>query len=123
MDILTLAIGWIVAGLLGALGLIILVLIALNRINLTGLISEPGGDASMSRFQLLIFTFVIALSFLLVTFGQNPPKFPEVPAGVFALLGISSGSYIVSKGIQASRDIGLESAEHSGGQPTPPPAA
>jgi hypothetical protein len=36
--------------------------IVLGRIDLQYLVSEADGSASMSRFQLLIFTFVIALS-------------------------------------------------------------
>src|SRR5215471_5507265 len=46
----------------GGLGFLILIKIIDKTINLSRLISKPNSDASMSRFQFLIFTFVIALS-------------------------------------------------------------
>jgi hypothetical protein len=104
MDILTIVIGWILAIFIGALGLLILYYIARGRSDLTRLISEPNGHASLSRFQFLVFTFVIALSFFLLVVSQAPLEFPAIPAEVFALLGISGGSYVVSKGIQTARD-------------------
>src|SRR5262249_3737275 len=66
------------------------------------------GDASMSRFQLLVFTFVIAASLFLIIASAAPPQFPkDIPNGILVLLGISSSSYLVSKGIQSSSDEGL----------------
>ena len=104
MEILAVVIGWILAVFIGMLGLLILYYIAKGKIDLTRLISEPNGHASLSRFQFLVFTFVIALSFFLLVVGQDPLEFPTIPAEVFALLGISGGSYVVSKGIQTARD-------------------
>ena len=104
-------IAWAIAVLfVGGLATIVLYKIATDKINLEYVISESDGDASMSRFQLLIFTFVIAMSFFLVVVGgrdntHHRPAFPEtVPAGVLTLLGISASSYLVSKGIQASTE-------------------
>ena len=92
--------------LLGAIGW--LAVRQLWAADLSKLISEPNGDASMSRFQFLIFTFVIALSLFLVIVGQQPPKFPDtIPAAVLSLLGISGSSYLVSKGIQFSDPAGI----------------
>ena len=93
-------------------------LIWTGKIDISRLISEPNGDASMSRFQFLVFTFVIGLSLLLVIVGKSgPPAFPhEIPGGILALLGISGGSYVVSKGIQFSSP---EGAKHVP-PPTPP---
>jgi hypothetical protein len=104
------AAAWVAIGFIGFLALTVVVLIGMRRIDLSHLISEPTGDASMSRFQLLVFTFVIALSFLLiVTSGAERPAFPpEIPTGVLTLLGISASSYLVSKGIQFSRPEGVE---------------
>jgi hypothetical protein len=83
------------------LALHILVQMWRGRINLSKLISEPNGDASLSRLQFLIFTFVISLSLFLVIVGPNPPKLPsDIPSGIFVLLGISGSSYLVSKSIQ-----------------------
>lgn len=93
--------GWVLCIFIGLLGLAIIVLIAKNKIDLAQLISEPDGSASMSRFQLLVFTFVVALSFFLVV-AAHSEKLPDVPPTVLSLIGISASSYLVSKGIQSS---------------------
>jgi hypothetical protein len=99
--------GWIALGFLGAVGIALLYYIFTERIDLSQLISEPSGDASMSRFQLLVFTFVIAASLFLITASPHPPAFPkEIPSGILVLLGISASSYLVSKGIQFSSPEG-----------------
>lgn len=74
-----------------------------GRINLAYLLSEPvdkGGDgrpkASLSRFQFLIFTFVIAGLYLVLSLEAG--TLIEVPNGALILLGISGGSYLISKG-------------------------
>jgi len=112
MGRLTLAIGFGLMVLIFLYGLMILLEIANGKIDLSLLLSESTGGASMSRFQLLIFTFVIALSFFLLV--ANSKQFPNVPPDVLALLGISASTYAVSKGIQAT---GMPSK--TGG--TPPP--
>lgn len=90
-------------------GFMILAAIATGKIDISKLLTEDGGGASMSRFQLLIFTFVIALSFFLIVVCEC--KFPEVPPNVLAILGISATTYGVSKGIQASSGLkGKDSA-------------
>ena len=61
---------------------------------------KNGGGASMSRFQFLIFTFVVA--FGIVFLLAKSDKFPDVPADVLTLIGISASTYAVSKGIAAS---------------------
>lgn len=106
MDTLALAIGVGLAIFFALLGIVILVKIWQGTIDLAGLLSEDG-KASMSRFQFLVFTFVIALSLFLVVVGTQPPSFPEIPAGVFALLGISGGSFVISKGIQTDLKVRL----------------
>lgn len=100
---------WVALGFLGLIGVAILYNVFTGKIDLSGLISEPNGDASMSRFQLLVFTFVIAASlFLIIASAGPPPAFPkEIPNGILILLGISSSSYLVSKGIQSSSPEGL----------------
>jgi len=105
MELLGVTMGWIVALFMALAGLIILFEMAFGKINLQKLISEENGDASMSRFQLLIFTFVISMSLFLVIVGKNPVAFPaSIPVEILALLGISGGSYLVSKGIQSSKE-------------------
>jgi hypothetical protein len=111
MTTMTLAIGWVLLGFVTLLGLAVVLLIVRGTIDLSRLISEPNGDASMARFQLLIFTFVVALSLFLVIVGKGdmPPAFPpQIPGGILALLGISASSYLVSKGIQFSTAEGVE---------------
>jgi hypothetical protein len=101
---------WVALGFLGLMGIAILYYVFTGKIDLSGLISEPSGEASMSRFQLLIFTFVIAASFFLIVVTKS--GFPDpIPQGVLVLLGISASSYLVSKGIQASSKQGLGPAE------------
>src|SRR5437867_1573179 len=50
------------------LGLMVLIAMATGKIDLGDLLSESeaGGGASMARFQLLVFTFVIGLSFFIM---------------------------------------------------------
>src|ERR1051325_5160844 len=78
---------------------VVLFLIAIGKIDLSQLLTEPDSTkASLSRFQFLLFTFVIAGLFLLLSIESG--AFVNVPNSVLALLGISAGSYTVSKGIQ-----------------------
>lgn len=96
---------YMIMTLIGLYAIAVLWKIFSNRIDLKMLISEKNGDASMSRFQFLIFTFVIGMGFLLLTVANislATPKivFPEVGVEIFALLGMSSGGYLISKVIQ-----------------------
>ncbi len=82
-----------------------------GEVRLAGLISEPDeddetkmGKASLSRFQFLIFTFVIAGLFLMLSIETG--GFVEIPANVLGLLGISGGSFIVSKAVGTKPDGG-----------------
>src|SRR5262245_22047311 len=90
---------WVFAIFFGLAAITILVQIWIGKINLTLLISESSGEASMSRFQMLIFTFVVGISLFIIVVS-DPAAFPDIPAGVLALLGISTGTYAVAKGIQ-----------------------
>lgn len=119
---LELVIGYLVCGVVGLFALVIFWLIAKGEINLDLLISEKTGEASMSRFQLLIFTFVIGLSFFLIVVSgahTGSAKLPDVPGGVLALLGISASSYTVSKAIQANMS-GKTSDANPGAPPNSP---
>jgi len=98
---LQLAVGYGLAILIFLFGFVILVGMAMGDIRIDTILSESGGGASMSRFQLLIFTFVIALSLFFIV-ANNPSQFPPIPADVLTLLGISATTYGVSKGIQAA---------------------
>ena len=85
---------------LGVLAVIVLWKIVTDKIDLEYLISEDNGHASMARFQLLIFTFVVAISF--VKLVEATDKLPDINSGVLTLLGISASTYAVGKGIQMS---------------------
>jgi hypothetical protein len=124
LQYLELLIGYVVCGIVAMFGILLIWKIATNQIDLTHLLSDDDGMASTSRFQLVIFTFVVALSFFLVVVSnvkvrqyenkaESVPGFPEVPGGVLSLLGISASSYLVSRGISASQD--------GNSTPTPPP--
>jgi drug/metabolite transporter (DMT)-like permease len=111
--LLELIVGYVVCGIVAVMGAVVVWKIVNGSIDLSRLLTEKDGTAgnaaSMARFQLLIFIFVIALSFFLVvisnikivqTRGNGTPQLPEVPNGVLALLGISASSYAVGKAIQ-----------------------
>ncbi len=68
-----------------------------NDIDLSLIVSEGDGKASLSRFQLLLFTFVVAGLFLVLSLETG--QFVEIPTGVQVLLGISGGSFVVSKAV------------------------
>jgi hypothetical protein len=111
VDLLTL-VEALITVILALLAGVVLAAIINGKINLALLISEDNGVASLSRFQFLVFTFVIAGSYfvLLVTFIQHlgtdltTYKLPEIPPGVLGLIGLSGGSYVISKGIQKSAE-------------------
>ncbi len=101
-EILQLTAGWTVLILIGLLGAIVLLKLYNGAIDLSHLISERDGQASLSRFQFLIFTFVIAMGLLLMILAKlktGQIGFPDINSGVWGLLGISGGSYVISKGI------------------------
>jgi hypothetical protein len=105
----------------GIVGTIIIGLIAFivvwnlytGKIDLSKLLS--GDDAaSLSRFQFLVFTFIIGLSYLLIVIKTQ--SLPDV-SNVWALLGISGGSYVLGKGIQMSADTAVDKARIAAQQP------
>jgi hypothetical protein len=101
--------GYGVCLFMGLLCATILWMIWTGKMDISNLIAESNGNASMSRFQLLIFTLVIAISlFILVERGTS---FPVIPDGVLTLLGISASTYAVGKGISYSRDEGVTTPE------------
>lgn len=123
METLAIVVGALLAIFIGGVEIILLYLMISGKIDLQRLISEPSGDASMSRFQFLVFTVVIAMCFFLIVVSNNPPGFPtDIPASVVGLLGVSGGSYVISKGIQVNRDVSLQKLAGAGGNGNPPPA-
>ena len=83
------------------MAVLILWMIFKGRIDISQLLTEPDSTkASLSRFQFLLFTFVVVGLFLLLSIESG--TFVNVPDSVLGLLGISAGSYAVSKGITAN---------------------
>ena len=83
-----------------AFALIVLGKIWKGTINLDGMLNEEGPGttkASLARFQFLLFTFVIAGLYLLLSIEAG--TFVDIPVNVLALLGISGGSYVLSKSV------------------------
>jgi|ERR1044071_3926113 uncharacterized BrkB/YihY/UPF0761 family membrane protein len=119
-ELLALTIGWIIAVFLGLLALVIIIKVWKGDIDLNYLISDELGYASLSRFQFLVFTFVVALSLFYLIVVTDPPAYPVVPKEILALLGISGGSYVLSKGIQTSRDVGITEVTRRAPKEAPP---
>ncbi|HBJ86907.1 MAG TPA: hypothetical protein DDZ88_24220 [Verrucomicrobiales bacterium] len=118
LAVMQLTVGWMLTLLVGVAGLTILWQIWIGKIDMSHLFSEGAdGQASFSRFQFFIFTFVIAMCLFLVVIGDGtkPAAFPtDIPPGILMLLGISSGSYLVAKGI-AEKDASPNPANAPGG--------
>ena len=96
------ALGWVGSILVGLLGMAVIYRMFTGTIDLSKLVSEGNGDASMARFQFLVFTFVITLCLLVITVSNSSgPQFPtNIPPEILGLLGISAGSYVISKSLQ-----------------------
>jgi len=80
-----------------------------GTIDISALVSEPADpdskDAkpkgSLSRFQFLIFTFVIAGLYTILCIESG--TLIDIPDSVLLLLGISGGSFVISKQIGKSK--------------------
>jgi hypothetical protein len=124
--------GYVVLILIGALGLVVVWKMWTGSIDLTKLVSEQDGTASLSRFQFLIFTFVVATGLLLMVIKKlsgtgTDFSFPGIDPSILGLIGISGASYVVSKGIQKNFEASTQGGDQGGNQgganpPAPPPA-
>ena len=109
------AMEWVLVVFIALVGLIVLYKMLVGKIDLSTVLNEmtpdspagaappaapPTPKASLSRLQLLLFTFVIVGLYL--TLCLEAGQLLEIPNQVLGLLGISGGSYVVSKGIQAN---------------------
>jgi hypothetical protein len=95
------ALGIVAVLFLALLGSAVVVAIFQGKIDLRLLVSEKTGEASMSRFQLLMFTFVVAASLFLLVVKNG--EFPEVTPEILSLLGISGGTYVIAKGLHPTQ--------------------
>lgn len=95
-----------------AIGLVIAWKMLTDKIDISSLLEEPDSSkASISRFQFLLFAFVVAGLLLMLSIESG--AFVEVPQSVLILLGISGGGYVASKTIQA----GVTKTKIANGQP------
>src|SRR5258708_20027242 len=117
MNTLLLWIGFGFLLIMGALCIMLLLKMWTNQIDLSTLLDEANGDASISRFQLLIFSLVVAVGLFL--FILKNMSLPEIPASILTLLGISASTYAAGKGISFSRVEG-GTKQPTNGKASPP---
>lgn len=86
--------------LIAALAVIIVVWIIRGKIDLKFLIADEAGDASMSRLQLLIFTFLVAIGLIKVLLASG--GFPDIPNSILVLVGVSGSTYAIGKAVNSS---------------------
>jgi hypothetical protein len=122
VDYLLVPIGIAFMVIMGLLCIMLLIKMWRNEINLCSLLEEANGQASMSRFQLLIFTLVVAVGLFL--YILHTMTLPEIPNSILILLGISASTYATGKAISFSRIEGVTKQTPRVAQPPPvvPPA-
>lgn len=104
---IALLIAVVVAVIILGIGLAVVRLIWTRRIDLSNLLTEVSTDgagrlqtkASLSRFQFLVFTFVVAGLYFVLSLETG--YLIDVPNGTLMLLGISGVSYLGSKTISS----------------------
>jgi hypothetical protein len=109
MSVMQTICGYGVCFFMGLLCATLLWFIWTDKIDLSKVLSEANGSASISRLQLLIFTLVVAISLFMIV--ERTGSFPPIPDGILTLLGISASTYAVGKGISYSRDEGVTTPE------------
>jgi hypothetical protein len=99
---------YVIASFLALLQALLLWMMVRGEIPLKDLLSDGEGQASLSRFQFMLFTFVIAVGILYLTIKCE--TFPELDHGVLLLLGISGASYAIGKSLdnQANDETSTE---------------
>jgi len=75
-----------------------------NTMDLSKMLCEPSGKASLSRFQLLVMTLVIAGLYVILSIENG--QLIDVPNGALILLAISGMTFLVSKNIGSSKSSG-----------------
>jgi hypothetical protein len=120
LDLLLMIFGFGFFGIMGLLCIMLLYKMWTNQINLSTLLMEANGDASISRFQLLVFSLVTAVGLYLYMLRHL--ALPDVPQSMLILLGISASTYAAGKGISFSRVEGVtKPGQPSSSAPSPAP--
>ena len=94
---LSVIVGGVVAGIILAMAFLVLFKMFTGAIPLDSLLRGTDGTASLARFQFLLFSFVIAGIYLVLCLESG--TLLDIPETVLGLIGISGGSYVLSKGI------------------------
>lgn len=100
-----------------------------GKIPLEGIISEPedgpqhkgAPKASLSRFQFLIFTFVVAGLFLMLSIEAG--RMVDIPTNVLVLIGLSGTGFLAGKAISkpdADTPPKKDPSDAAGGQANSP---
>jgi hypothetical protein len=118
MQVMEVVFGFGFFAIMGLLCVMLLYKMWTNQINLSTLLMEANGDASMSRFQLLVFSLVVAVGIYL--YMLNHLDLPKIDQSVLTLLGISASTYAAGKGISFSRPEGVTKPGQA--EPAPDPA-
>ncbi len=155
-EVFAIVFGYVAVLTLSLMATVVIFRMATNEIDMTWLIADDKSRASLSRFQMLLFTFVIAALYFVYSLfsiragncpapvpaqlpaGLTDPmaaykagmaaaagcSLPEIPGSVLGLLGISGGSYLLSKAIQANAPAsgGPDAPAPPSSQQAPPPA-
>ena len=153
-EVFAIVFGYVAVLTLSLMATVVIFRMATNEIDMTWLIADDKSRASLSRFQMLLFTFVIAALYFVYSLfsirsgacpvpapaelpaGLTDPlaaykagmaaaagcSLPEIPGSVLGLLGISGGSYLLSKAIQVNADAGGPDAPPPAPRETPPAA-
>lgn len=89
---------WGIIVLFGALTALVLWKIHRNEIRIDSILVEgESAKASLSRFQFMFFTFLVGGLWLFLCVKRG--EFVALPDSALILMGISSGTYVLSKGI------------------------
>jgi len=105
---------------MGALCVLLLWKMWTGHIKLDTILEEANGDASVSRFQFLLFSLIVAVGVFL--YIVNRLTLPDIPPSILTLIGISASTYAVGKGISYSRSEGVtRPATQPPDDPAPPP--
>ncbi len=116
MERLALITGWITVVAISLVAIKVILMIWTGQIDLTRLLSEKDGSgASFSRFQFFVFTFVISYAIIVLTLESG--SFPQLGPDILGLLGISAGSYTVSKAIQKQKPVEEEPRPQTSDEP------
>jgi len=123
------AVGIVGTAVVSLIAIVVVWDMLVGKIDLSKLLAD-NQDASLSRFQFLVFTFVIGFSYLLLVVchvcKDATTELPGVPGGALALIGISAGGYVLGKGIQKAADTSTTNAAANANArinapPSPPP--